>query len=142
MSYHKFLTMNLLAPQFRRPCCTTKAQWHALDFSRRKRPCDLGYGLRKKKIVTIKKYRKSVQSFDPYWMKTLLSLGSYIVEENRKGMIFCYQNFSDLLTVRKKKCSSDREKLLKFEAEGREFAKVLTSLEQFVWTVKGQNNFW
>ena len=89
--------MNLLAPQFRRPCCTTKAQWHALDFSRRKRPCDLGYGLRKKKIVTIKKYRKSVQSFDPYWMKTLLSLGSYIVEENRKGMVFCYQNFSDLL---------------------------------------------
>ena len=27
-------------------------------------------------------------------------------------------------TVRKK-CSSDREKLLKFEAEGREFAKIL-----------------
>ena len=39
-------------------------------------------------------------------------------------------------------CSSDREKLLKFEAEGREFAKILRSLEQFVRTVKGQNNFW
>ena len=39
-------------------------------------------------------------------------------------------------------CSSDREKLLKFEAEGREFAKNLRSLEQFVGTVKGQNNFW
>ena len=35
------------------------------------------------------------------------------------------------------KCSSDREKLLKFKAEGREFAKVLRSLEQFVPTVKG-----
>ena len=35
-------------------------------------------------------------------------------------MVFCYQN-----------CSSDREKLLKFEAEGREFAKELRSLEQF-----------
>ena len=45
------------------------------------------------------------------------------------------------LTVRKK-CSSDREKLLKFEAEGREFAKFLRSLEQFIQTVKGQNNFW
>ena len=44
-------------------------------------------------------------------------------------------------TVRKN-CSSDREKLLKFEAEGQEFAKILRSLEQFIQTVKGQNNFW
>ena len=42
-------------------------------------------------------------------------------------------------TVRKN-CSSDQEKLLKFEAEGREFANILRSLEQFVRTVKGQNN--
>ena len=41
----------------------------------------------------------------------------------------------------RKTCSSDRE-ILKFEAEGREFAKVLRSLEQFFQTVKGQNNFW
>ena len=46
-----------------------------------------------------------------------------------------------LPTVRKN-CSSDQEKLLKFEAESREFAKVLGSLEQFIQTVKGQNNFW
>ena len=32
-------------------------------------------------------------------------------------------------TVRKK-CSSDWEKLLKFETEGREFAKILRSLDQ------------
>ena len=44
-------------------------------------------------------------------------------------------------TVRKK-CSSDREKNLKFEAEGREFEKILRSLEQFDQTVKCQNNFW
>ena len=42
----------------------------------------------------------------------------------------------------RKTCSSDREKILKFEAEGREFAKILTSLEQFIQTVKGQNNLW
>ena len=42
----------------------------------------------------------------------------------------------------RKNCSRDREKLLKFEAEGREFAKILISLEQFIQTVKGQNNFW
>ena len=41
----------------------------------------------------------------------------------------------------RKKCFSDREKLLKFEAEGREFAKLLRSLEQFIQTVNGQNNF-
>ena len=39
-------------------------------------------------------------------------------------------------------CSSDQQTLLKFEAEGREFAKILRSLEQFIQTVKGQNNFW
>ena len=42
----------------------------------------------------------------------------------------------------RKKCYSDREKLLKFEAEGREVAKILRSQEQFVQTVKGQNNLW
>ena len=42
----------------------------------------------------------------------------------------------------RKNCSTDREKLLNFEAEGREFAKFLRSLEQVVRTVKVQNNFW
>ena len=42
----------------------------------------------------------------------------------------------------RKNCSTDREKLLKFEAEGVEFAKILRSLEQFIQTVQGQNNFW
>ena len=32
----------------------------------------------------------------------------------------------------RKNCSSDREKLLKFEAEGQEFANILRSLEQFI----------
>ena len=40
----------------------------------------------------------------------------------------------------RKNCSIDREKLLKLKAEGREFAKILRSLEQFIRTVKGQNN--
>ena len=41
-----------------------------------------------------------------------------------------------------KNCSSDREKLLKFEAEGREFEFFLRSLEQFIQTGQGQNKFW
>ena len=42
----------------------------------------------------------------------------------------------------RKNSSSDQEKLLKFKAEGREFAKFLRSVEQFIQTVKGHNNFW
>ena len=47
-----------------------------------------------------------------------------------------------VLTYCEKKRSSDQEKLLKFEAGGREFVKFLRSLEQFIQTVKGQKNFW
>ena len=57
-------------------------------------------------------------------------------------MVFCYQNCSDLLAAVRKNCSSDQEKVLKFEAEGQKFAKCLRSNEQFIQTVKGQNNFW
>ena len=46
-----------------------------------------------------------------------------------------------VLTYCEKKRSSDQEKLLKFEAGGREFVKFLRSLEQFVQTVKGKNHF-
>ena len=42
----------------------------------------------------------------------------------------------------RKNCSTDREKLLKFEAEGQEFAKFLRSVEQFIEAVKGQNHLW
>ena len=42
-----------------------------------------------------------------------------------------------LLPAVRKNCSSDREKLLKLEADGREFSKFLKSLEQFIQTVKG-----
>ena len=42
----------------------------------------------------------------------------------------------------RKNCSSDREKLLKFETEGQEFVNFLRSLESFIQTVKGQNNSW
>ena len=44
-------------------------------------------------------------------------------------------------TVRKN-CSSDREELLKFEAEGQEFANFLRSHEKFIQTVQAQYNFW
>ena len=45
-------------------------------------------------------------------------------------MIFCYQN-----------CSSYPDNLLKSEAEGREIANFLRSLEQYFQTVKGQTYF-
>ena len=40
----------------------------------------------------------------------------------------------------RKNCFSERENLLKFEAEGQKFVKFLRSLEQFIRAVKGQNN--
>ena len=43
-------------------------------------------------------------------------------------MVFCYQN-----------CSSDRENLLKFEAEGRQFALRSLHIEQFIQTMKGNS---
>ena len=42
----------------------------------------------------------------------------------------------------RKKWTSVREKLLKFEAKGREFSKIMSSLEQFIQAVKGQKKFW
>ena len=64
--------------------------------------------------------------------------------QKKSGMVFGIVT-KIVLTYCEKNCSSDREKLSKFESEGREFAKILRSLEQFIQTVKalkGQNNFW
>ena len=47
---------------------------------------------------------------------------------------FCFQNCE-------KNCSSAPEKVLKFEAVGWEFAKILRELKQFIRTVKDQNYF-
>ena len=41
----------------------------------------------------------------------------------------------------RKKCSSDQEKLLRFEAENWELPNILKSLEQVIQTVNTQNNF-
>ena len=41
----------------------------------------------------------------------------------------------------RKNCSSDREKLLKLEFEGREFPTFLRSPEQFIQTLDGSNRF-
>ena len=82
-----------------------------------------------------------------------MSLWSYPFDQNTNGIL---SNIFALASKRgwikngillpkptvRKKCSSDWEKLLKFEAEGRELTKFLRSLEQFIQTVKGQNNFW
>ena len=53
----------------------------------------------------------------------------------------CYFVTKIVLTYCEKKCFSDGENLLKFDAEGQEFAKGLRSLEQFIQTVKCQNSF-
>ena len=49
--------------------------------------------------------------------------------------LFCSENCSDLLWE-----INNSGSFWKFEAEGQEFAKLLKSLEQFIQTVKDQNN--
>ena len=66
------------------------------------------------------------------------SVCSNSIFEYRNGILF-QKLFRRTVT---KHYSSNREKLLKMAAEGQEFAKSLRSQEQFIQTVKGQNNFW
>ena len=80
-------------------------------------------------LCSIGSYNNVFNTFDLCFHSSWPTVGLHSEPklENWK-MVFCYQN-----------CSTDREKLLKFVAGGREF---LTSLEQFIEAVKGQNNFW
>ena len=50
--------------------------------------------------------------------------------------------FVTKIVLWEKNCSSDQEKILKFETEGKEFENIFRSLEQFIQTMKGQDNFW
>jgi hypothetical protein len=67
------------------------------------------------------------------------------VERLDLKMVFCNQNCSDLHTMRKK-CSNDREKLLKFETEGQEFQNFWDHLNNLfkLWkvrTISGKGSF-
>ena len=75
-----------------------------------------------------------------WWVGNRVHIPSLFLLCKQPFMVFCYQNCSNLLwdwivLVSEKKG-------LKFEAEGQDLAKFLRSLEQFIQTVKGQNNFW
>ena len=70
------------------------------------------------------------------------TFGGNPVKSNEKlflHIIFCFQNYSDLLW--EKKCYFHLEQLLKFKAEGLEFAKILRSLEKFIRTLKVRTIF-
>ena len=68
--------------------------------------------------------------------------------KNNKNVLLWWKRINGILLPKffwpnvRKNCSSDREKNLKFEAEGREFANFFRSLGQFIQTVKGQNKCW
>ena len=92
-----------------------------------------------------------------YWAQNLLELWFHLLNKTKGpfSLVGCakYYKIDHFLattngillpklfwpTVRKK--NTDWEKLLEFEAESREFEIILRSLEQFIQTVKGQNNF-
>ena len=69
----------------------------------------------------------------------------------KKGMQLTWSRFWSWLSILflklfwptvRNNCSSDGEKLLKFEAEVQEFANFLRLLAQFIQTVKCHNIFW
>ena len=59
---------------------------------------------------------------------------------NTCGLVFCYQNCSDLLW--EKIVLVIEKNFQNSWQNAREFAKILRSIEQFIQTVKGQNHFW
>ena len=61
-----------------------------------------------------------------YQVSNNVSINRKVTVEGQNGILLLFW-----LTVRKN-CSKDREKLLKFEAESREFTNILRSLEQFI----------
>ena len=86
-----------------------------------------------------------------FWTKNIVRLRSQktdfaFLKVNFSKSIFC-QKLNGILFAKlfwstlRKNGSSDREKPLKVEAENREFAKCLRSVEQFKQIVKGKNNY-
>ena len=75
------------------------------------------------------------------WLICLSSISSmsFSLISEILEMVFCYQNCPDLLW--EKIVLVIENIFFKFETEGREFPKMLRSVEQFIQTVKGQNNF-
>ena len=59
--------------------------------------------------------------------------------QSGKEMVFCFQNWSDLLW--EKIVVVIEKKLLKFESESRELANILRSLEQFIQIEKRSEQF-
>ena len=59
---------------------------------------------------------------------------------HQKEYLLCFENSFDWL-CEKKLFLVIKRKISKFEAEGQEFLKILRSLQQFIQTVKWQNDF-
>ena len=64
-------------------------------------------------------------------MTLVISFSALFVHAYRNGILL----LKLFWPIVRNNCFSDREQLLKFEAEGRQFAKFLRSLEQFAWRV-------
>ena len=99
-----------------------------------------------------------IRELDEFWYGTCQNgtVCTSAVQCGIKGIYILFGKFSSVQAPRhcngillpklfwptvRKNCSSVREKLLKFEAEGWEFANFLRSLE-FIQTVRNQTNFW
>ena len=81
-------------------------------------------------LEKMRKITKNCKNKPDIWMEKFQTCHS---------MVFCFENCSDLFWEKK---SCDQKNFCKLEVRGREFENSLRSLEQYIQTVKGQNNFW
>ena len=118
-----------------------KSQKYRLDIQNSFEKCDKTFrnerrNSKKSSVITLRNIATRAFTWSLYrWVFFKISK---LMNENRHGILLPKLFW---LTVRKN-CSSDREKLLKFKADGQEFAKFLRSLEQIIQVERGQNNFW
>ena len=87
-------------------------------------------------------YKSAGLGYDFDFIYSLLANNYSILVLGFREMVFCFKNCFDLLSTVRKNCSSDREKLLKFESEGREFSKKLRSLGTICLNSERFEQFW
>ena len=87
--------------------------------------------------------KKDSQNFKNSFQFGFLWIPSKTGEQNQKVLILWWFIIVERQCVLLEKIVLVvKKKILEFKVEGREFAKCMISLEQFIQTVKCQNNFW
>ena len=91
-------------------------------------------------LLVLNKQWRFLEKLSDYYRFSVIQLKIWRVQVCNNGILLPKLFWPTY--CEKKKILVIEKKLLKFEAESREYSNFLRSLEQFIQTVKGQNNFW